>query len=534
VEAVEANSRWSFRHFVPVAAPALIGVLFLLLGHTTRAVVLWVIAGITLVLVLAGVPVDRYLARFAAAIADGVGALASFVIGAILVVAGWVLKLFGADPLTPRARRGNGWQPAPASVETDRLASATFGIERLGAVSATQRSGPLRWAFMSLGVVAALLLVDVGLGMTWERLSRSDTAAGEFVDAINLTGNTSTVADPRADGAAMAAYPWAKEYFREVQLTPSTYWPFTESRPQAFEGEFVTIGNWARASYVSPDASADAPVVWMFGGSTTWGEGQRDEHTIASYLSRIAESEGVPIVIKNYGQRGWTHFQEMILFEQLLAEGPVPDLAIFYDGANEINAQTLGAKGVPTHTLADQYAEKISGGIAEEFRPPPPPPPSAWSVAWDAYVSQSAIHKAARRAREFVDPPAGAVEIDQVAVQDDDGAGTSGSGQIYEKTVEDAERAVDVYERGRGLTLSLAEQYDVGTLFLWQPVLGSEPEAWSNENMSEPTVDISDALDDDTQVYIDGGHTNEEGARIVAERIWIELEPTVRAFYEED
>ena len=229
-----------------------------------------------------------------------------------------------------------------------------------------------------------------------------------FADAVNLTGNTETVADPRAQLPAMAAYPWADEYLREVQTTPSSYWPFTETRPLDFEGKYVTIEGWVRRSYVPADLPDDAPVVWMFGGSTTWGEGQRDEYTIASHIAKLSEEQGTPVRIVNYGQRGWTHFQEMILFEQLLAAGDEPDLAVFYDGANEINAQTLSAKGVPTHTLVDQYASLTSGGVAPEFIPAPARPPSAAVVAWDAYLKHSAIQKAVRRARDVVDPPVGA------------------------------------------------------------------------------------------------------------------------------
>ena len=39
-----------------------------------------------------------------------------------------------------------------------------------------------------------------------------------------------------------------------------------------------------------------------------------------------------------------------------LAEGPVPDVAVFYDGANEINAQSLSAKGVPADHMRTRGA----------------------------------------------------------------------------------------------------------------------------------------------------------------------------------
>lgn len=526
------RSGWGqWRRYMPVLAPALIGVVLFALGHTDRAVLLWVIAGAVGVLIVAGVPVHEYVARGAAAIAHGLGVVATGAVGLLLVGAGGVLRLFGRDPLTPRSRRGNAWQAAASARQSDRLATATYGVERSGPEATA--SLPRRFArgtVLVVGTVVLLLALDLGVGLGWERISGPGSTVGEFADAVNFTGRTDTRPDSRADLPAMAAYPWADEYFREIQTTPSSYWPFTESRPRDFEGEYVNIEDWARATYVPTGLDDDAPVVWMFGGSTTWGEGQRDEYTIASYVSRLAEEAGTPIRMRNYGQRGWTHFQEMILFEQLLAEGPPPDLAVFYDGANEINAQSLTAKGVPTHTLADQYAELISGGIAEEFAiEDAVAPPSEALGTWRYYLTHSAIRKVVGRIRDELDPPAGASTSASVASSGGDDAG---AGQIYVKTVDDARRAVDVYERGRVLTAALAEQYDVDLELFWQPVLGdAAPEQWADANVGEPTVNISDALDARPDVYIDGGHTNEEGARIVAERIWAQIRPTISDYY---
>ena len=546
MEETQSPPRWAWRHFVPVVAPLAIALLFFLLGQSLRAAVLCVIAALSLVLVLLGVPLDRYLARFGVWIASVVGLIASLMIGVLLVVAGWISRIFRRDPLTPRRLKGNEWQPAASQADSDYLATATYGLERASSsrTLASQPGGMRgfgRAAVMSVGAVTLLLLADLGVGLAWDQVSGPGTPAARIVDRVNFTGNTNTVADIRASSPAMQAYPWADEYFRETQTTPSSYWPFTESRPMSFHGKYVNIEGWSRASYESKDLAEDALVVWMFGGSTTWGEGQRDDFTIASYLARLAEDAGRPIRVMNFGQRGWTHFQEMILFEQLLASEPAPAVAIFYDGANEINAQTLGAKGVPSHTLADQYAEKISGGISSEFAPDeaPPAPPSKAQLAWESYLSHSAIQQFVRVVKGQFDTPAGASEL---VVTQGDGGGSGDSGQngassqseagfgdTYVKTQQDAERALDVYSRGRALTTFLAEEYGVIPIFFWQPVSAGEAEKWANANVSDPTINISDALNSREDVYIDGGHTNEEGARIVAERIWRDLAPVLKA-----
>ena len=538
MEETQSPPRWAWQHFVPVVAPLAIGLLFFLLGESSRAIVLWIIAGITLVLVLFGVPVDRYLARFGAWIAKMVGLIASVGIGLLLISAGWISRIFRRDPLTPRRLQGNNWQPAASQADSDFLATSTYGLERgISSRNLASHPGGMRGfgraAVMAIGAVTLLLLADLGVGLAWDQISGPGSPAAQIVDRVNFTGNTNTVADIRASSSAMQNYPWADEYFRETQITPSTYWPFTESRPMSFDGKYVNIEGWSRASYESKDLPEDALVVWMFGGSTTWGEGQRDDFTIASYLARIAEDAGRPIRVVNYGQRGWTHFQEMVLFEQLLAAEPAPDVAIFYDGANEINAQTLGAKGVPSHTMADQYAEKISGGISDEFAldEPPPAPPSKAKLAWQAYLDHSAIQQLVRVLKGQFDAPAGASEaaVHQSAAIHQDGGTKEGFSETYVKTEQDAQRAVDVYSRGRVLTTFLAEEHGVIPVFFWQPVSAGEAEKWANANISAPTINISDALNSREDVYIDGGHTNEEGARIVAERIWDSLAPVLKA-----
>ncbi len=506
-----SGSSGAWRRWLPAVAPVALALVVLWLGHPLRAAVLVGVAVVVAVLVLLGLPVDRWIMRAAVAVANAIGWVLTMLVGLGMVLVGGVLRLVGVDPLTPRAQSGNGWHAtAPASV-SDELSSSPFGAEH-GAVAGTlAEPRGRRWArrsVLALGTVTALLLADLGIGLVWERLAPEQAA---FTDAVNVTGTAPTADDPRADLPAMAPYPWAREYFREAASTRVTYWPFTETRPLPFHGRYVNVDGWARRTY-EPAAAASAPVVWMFGGSTTWGEGQRDEHTIASDVARLAERDGTPVRVVNYGQRGWSHFQEMVLFEQLVAAGEPPDLAVFYDGANELNSQALSAKGVPSHTLADDYATTISGGIdpaVDGNRT------SLVDQAVDAWEEHSAIRKVVRFLDDHVVGRAGAMEL------------TSGIGvgrtDVYDPTTEDAQRAVDVYQRGRSITEFVAREHGVQPVFFWQPTQSGPPMQWANEHVGPPTVNLSDALDGHGDVYIDGGHTNEAGALLVAERIWSEL-----------
>jgi hypothetical protein len=88
-------------------------------------------------------------------------------------------------------------------------------------------------------------------------------------------------------------------------------------------------------------------VVFMFGGSTTFGYGVRDDLTIASHLQRMLDIEcGVTASVYNFGRGNYFSVQERLLFEKLLFEGFVPNMAIFLDGLNDLDR----FDGTPAHT----------------------------------------------------------------------------------------------------------------------------------------------------------------------------------------
>ena len=85
-------------------------------------------------------------------------------------------------------------------------------------------------------------------------------------------------------------------------------------------------------------------------------------------------------------------------------------------------------------------------------------------------------------------------------------------------TDQDGTDAGRVYERGKVITQGLSERYGVTPFFFWQPMAYvTGPIEQAVAELSDSTIDISGLLLDHQDVFIDGGHTNEEGARLVAE-----------------
>ena len=129
--------------------------------------------------------------------------------------------------------------------------------------------------------------------------------------------------------------PLLREYHdsKEMMWTPYLYW----RRPH-FEGEHVRVDADGRRHTWSPPDGGGAPRVFVFGGSTTWGAGARNEFTIPSLLAKQMHEAGIAVRVSNFGESGYVNTQGVIALLLELRSGNVPDVAVFYDGANDLFA----------------------------------------------------------------------------------------------------------------------------------------------------------------------------------------------------
>ncbi len=124
---------------------------------------------------------------------------------------------------------------------------------------------------------------------------------------------------------------WSEQSRTRIRWLPYSYWTVAP-----FDGEYINVGeNGLRDT---PQYVENANRIYMFGGSTVWGEGARDTYTIPSHLARLLHESGNAYIVMNYGQTGYVSTQDLILFQMQLAQNNVPDTAIFYQGFNDILA----------------------------------------------------------------------------------------------------------------------------------------------------------------------------------------------------
>ncbi len=131
-----------------------------------------------------------------------------------------------------------------------------------------------------------------------------------------------------------------RELLRETWSRPVTWEPFTESRERRFVGRFVNVHpagfRVSRGQAPWPPDPARLNV-FVFGGSTTFGYGVTDDETIVSSLQGLLDERlgRGRAACYNFGRGAYYSSTERVLFQELLAIGAVPRVAVFVDGLNE-------------------------------------------------------------------------------------------------------------------------------------------------------------------------------------------------------
>lgn len=213
---------------------------------------------------------------------------------------------------------------------------------------------------------------------------------------------------------------WQEQARTRVRWSPYTYWVM-----DAFTGRFINIDTTGMRFTPDP-APASSPTIHVYGGSTVWGEGARDAYTIPGHLARLLAEQGTPRHVSNYGQTGFVSTQDLIWFQLQLSSGNAPDLAIFYQGFNDIlSAWGSGKTGI---TLQEEMRmnDSEAGRILRAGQP---------------LLALPAI-------------PLSTLDLSAAAVTD-----TS------------AQAILDRWLANRRLIESMAQAYDVQVLFVWQPAI---------------------------------------------------------------
>ena len=124
----------------------------------------------------------------------------------------------------------------------------------------------------------------------------------------------------------------------EEQTVSINYKPFVEIVESQRKGRFISVSAQGNRCNKNNIEKCEEPLggkseIWIFGGSTTFGYGVKNNETISAYLENLYHEEKEVI---NFGSGFYFSTQEKIRFQNLLTDLNPPYAAIFLDGVNEL------------------------------------------------------------------------------------------------------------------------------------------------------------------------------------------------------
>lgn len=274
--------------------------------------------------------------------------------------------------------------------------------------------------------------------------------------------------------------PFAKELFAEIADE------LVEEDEELFfvngdvDRTYVHVDDGVRRSRAGP---SDAPVIWFVGGSTMFGYGQRDDHTIPSEVVRLAAKDGTPVQAVNLGVSAYLAWQETGLLERRLRGHDAPDVIVIYHGVNDLSTMC--------RQLAD--GDPPGGHVDPRTSGPYPEKPAV-----DCYADPEGTGKTL----------AGIIDKEVAAARATaDGVPIVEYWQPYAST-----RTPNRFDDALFEHVESRREYADFQAAVYRSAL---------DQRRLPVVDLTDALDGAPgPIYYDFAHTNEEGARLVAQAMW--------------
>lgn len=257
----------------------------------------------------------------------------------------------------------------------------------------------------------------------------------------------------------------AEDSKTEVLMNRSgVYRPFVLWRSNPLSSDGLNINESGLRIVPGATDSANAFTVFFFGGSTAFGWNTTDSNTISGRLQRLLEDRiETPVHTVNYGQQGYVNTQEVIELQLQLRSGNIPDLAVFYDGSNEIwSAYAFDTAGVHfnLYEIADLYENRYS--VREQ---------PGEAIGLLGYLSRS---NSAVFLRKLLGLPTG---TSGVSLFPEVPSRCMLQGENYLSSSQFADTIMEYYEGNLRTIDALSREFGFDYLCFWQPVVftGNKP-----------------------------------------------------------
>ena len=207
--------------------------------------------------------------------------------------------------------------------------------------------GPRYWAKLVFGNLAVFFVV----------LCAVNFVAAVLYDARELIEEHFVGVSEKAYRTSVTDRARAEKIFSEFSRLQTRYVPYVEWKREPFRGETTNIGE--DGDRITPPTT-DHPVAHarFFGGSTMWGKGVDDGHTIPVAFNRLYPE----LAVNNHGESGYVSRQSLERLINIVAQGEPADLVVFYDGCNDFYTLCRTDTSLNGHSRENELARK--------FRPP--------------------------------------------------------------------------------------------------------------------------------------------------------------------
>jgi len=354
------------------------------------------------------------------------------------------------------------------------------------------------WLILGISLIL-LLLVDQSL--------RVALPSGDRLASFQ----PGSIAPGRSRAQAVADDPWIDAYWNEHEDSRYTRWiSYVYWRRQPFYGALIHVDS--HGFRVTPPFSAPLHSIWLFGGSTVWGTGNRNTGTLAAQLQAVYQERAPDLRVRvlNFGESGYVSRQSLGALQSALAcDAPSADMAIFVDGANDVFAALQqGVAGLPQNEDNRRSEFNSSRQLAAQLR--------AWAMRLEGITQLLDLSPTTLVESAQLDRLAGAVADAFVA-------------QVQQAT-------------------ALAQFYDFDLLYAWQPTVFDRSPARGDEaaivgasiathvqlqrrarellrsrwaSSANAAIDLGNVFDgDDKALFFDFVHLSERGQRLLAERLF--------------
>jgi hypothetical protein len=302
-------------------------------------------------------------------------------------------------------------------------------------------------------------------------------------------------------------FAYAKKVFHDYNSVQHQYEPFVGWKTLPYRGETTIISSEGTREVPMSSAKKGEKSVHFFGGSTMWGEGSDDRHTIPALFSE----KNPTFKIVNHGQLAYNSRQELDALISLYATGAKPDIVVFYDGVND--AAFLCPKEIkqlPAHRLVPMYRDKLYVGKTAFVK----------EVAGKVFVENilSVIRKATYKPTpentpyDCVSNPAKAEQIAEMMIKNWEMANeivTNRDGRFI-AILQPAAYIGNPNTEHLKLDEELGKNFEV-IYGLIKKKIAERGHPW--------ITDLSDRFDGDAYIYIDFCHVSPNGNAIIASEV---------------